>query len=129
MIYIFYIDIDYAFRYMPRVPKIHFVQLLGTCHVYLKLKNEKKKLYIRKKGINQMKNKTIYNSTAANKAQEEYCTKNKLPHFAPTRYCYRCGRDIYSLVNRKDYSTGISVESAGNHLITGCPHCNYSFCE
>lgn len=78
-----------------------------------------------------MKNNETYNSIKAHKAQKEYCEKNKLPHFAPTRYCYRCGKDIYEKIQKpnKLYSTGISVESAGNHLITGCPHCNYSFCE
>lgn len=61
-----------------------------------------------------------YNWTEANKAQEKYCEEHKLPHFAPSRYCYRCHKDIYEK---------ISVESAGNHLITGCPHCSWSFCD
>lgn len=72
-----------------------------------------------------------YNAETANKAQREYCNKNNYPHFAPTQFCYSCHNDIYAKIKmpHKPFETGISVESAGNHLITGCPHCNYSFCE
>lgn len=61
-----------------------------------------------------------YDFVKANEAQIKYCEEHDYPHFAPTRFCYRCGRDIYQV---------ISVESAGSHLITGCPHCNCSFCD
>ena len=72
-----------------------------------------------------------YNSIKANEAQAKYCKENNLPHFAPTRNCYRCHKDIYQKIEypNKSYITGISVERAGSRLITGCPHCNYSFCE
>ena len=70
-----------------------------------------------------------YNSTEANAAQIAYCQKNRYPHFAPKRNCYRCNKNIYERIEHGTYSTGISVEAAGNHLITGCPHCNWSFCE
>lgn len=54
---------------------------------------------------------------AAIKAQQEYCTKNKLPQFAPpSGICWSCRRQIYE------------VES-GNSLVTGCPHCHWSYCD
>lgn len=82
-----------------------------------------------------------YNTELAHKAQERYCKEKKYPHFAPRSKCYRCGKDIYRAIEHECrdwrtgnpigeiYITGISVEKAGSTLITGCPHCNYSFCE
>lgn len=73
-----------------------------------------------------------YNTQEANRAQIKYCTENGYPHFAPGHNgrCYRCGRDIYQRIEwPTGYVTGISVEAAGSTLITGCPHCNYSFCD
>ena len=55
------------------------------------------------------------------KAQKEYCDENRLPHFAPkSGRCYRCNKQIYELID---------LEKASNTLITGCPHCHYSFCD
>lgn len=67
----------------------------------------------------------------ASAAQKEYCRVKGAPHFAPYHgICYRCGRDIYTEMEWPDgHRTGISVESAGAALITGCPHCNYSYCD
>ena len=28
-----------------------------------------------------------------------------------------------------DWTTGVTVEKATASLVTGCPHCNYSYCE
>ena len=72
-----------------------------------------------------------YNTQEANRAQIKYCTENGCPHFAPrSGRCYRCGRDIYQRIEWSGgYVTGISVEAAGSTLITGCPHCYYSFCD
>lgn len=73
-----------------------------------------------------------YNTIAAIHAQKQYCEQNHLPNFTPSDgKCYRCNKDIYTLYQKPDvnYKTGISVEEAGNHLITGCPHCHYSFCD
>jgi hypothetical protein len=69
-----------------------------------------------------------YDTREAAAAQIAYCH----PQFAPGRSgrCYRCGRDIYQRKEWPDgHVTGISVEAAGNELITGCPHCHYSFCD
>lgn len=70
---------------------------------------------------------THYNIDDATKAQARYCKVNNYPHFAPyDGICYRCHKNIYT---ESDGHHGISVENAGTHLITGCPHCHYSFCE
>ena len=61
------------------------------------------------------------NPEKAMKAQKEYCEKNHLPYFAPSRgVCFSCGQNIY---------TKIGVWTAGHELITGCPHCCRSFCD
>ncbi|PIF44332.1 hypothetical protein CLU96_1276 [Chryseobacterium sp. 52] len=84
-------------------------------------------------------NKT-FNIVEAAKAQKQYCDENPSPHFAPTSgRCWSCSRNIYEAVNHKgsewngvkypDYVTGISVEKAGRELVTGCPHCNRSYCD
>ena len=68
--------------------------------------------------------------------QRRYCEEHNLPHFAPSDgVCYHCHNNIYSphIVygqrGSKDTYTGIPTYQAGCQLITGCPHCNYSFCE
>lgn len=72
----------------------------------------------------------MFNVEEANKAQDTYCDKNNLPMFAPsTGNCYRCHKNIYLPFQKGDIVTGISVESAGRRLITGCPHCGKSFCD
>ena len=74
-----------------------------------------------------------YNRQKAIEAQKNYCKEKGLPHFAPRDgECY-CGKNIY--VERKyeacgrTFSSGISVEKAGKELITGCPHCNITYCD
>lgn len=74
----------------------------------------------------------MYNTAKAYEAQWEYCHKRGFPMFSPgpSGQCYRCGRDIYRRIVWPDGRvTGISVESAGNQLVTCCPHCTYCFCE
>lgn len=80
----------------------------------------------------------MFNVYEARKVQEEYCKANELPHFAPSDgRCYSCNRQIYEemkhdrIINglESPYMTGISVEKASSVLITGCPHCNYSYCD
>lgn len=73
-----------------------------------------------------------YNTREAAAAQIAYCQEHGCPHFAPghSGRCYRCGRDIYQRIEWPGgYVTGISVEAAGSELVTGCPHCHYSFCD
>ena len=79
-------------------------------------------------------------------AQAEYCKRTGAPHFAPeSGRCWRCNRNIYEQVGWKaengkliqvsldsadlKYTTGIDVEKAGKELVTGCPHCNRSYCD
>ena len=65
----------------------------------------------------------MFDRLKARKAQDEYCEKNKLPHFAPQDgYCFYCGQNIYT-------EGGYSVEEAEARLITGCPFCRRSYCE
>lgn len=86
-----------------------------------------------------MENQT-FNAVEAAKAQKEYCETRKDPHFAPmSGNCWSCRKNIYTPIEHKykDYFTveekvrinGISVEKAGKELITGCPHCNRSYCD
>lgn len=67
----------------------------------------------------------------AAKAQIAYCEHEEVPMFAPSNgQCFRCGRNIYLPTNgQSGRICGITVEQAGKTLITGCPHCCYSFVE
>jgi len=83
-------------------------------------------------------NGATYDPIKAAKAQEEYCNAHKAPIFAPSNgWCVNCGKNIYepykvrsfkSKGDQPDRIFGISVEEAGSRLITGCPHCNRTFC-
>ena len=71
-----------------------------------------------------------FNSKEACAVQSKLCLAKNYPHFAPySGKCYYCDKDIYSKVDRGSYSSGISVESAEISLVTGCPHCNKSYCD
>lgn len=71
-----------------------------------------------------------YDIMRAAKAQELYCEKEKVPHFAPFNgNCLSCHKNIYKKEMRGEYSSGISVARAESSLVTGCPHCNKSYCE
>lgn len=64
-----------------------------------------------------------FNAAEAAEAQAKYCEKNEVPMFAPNNgRCVCCGRNIYDV-------GGISVETAGKKMITGCPFCDASFCD
>lgn len=83
-----------------------------------------------------------FNVNESRTAQEKYCKENSLPHFAPSSgRCWNCNKNIYE-PNEKErtlfwekgkptekYTTGITVEKAANELITGCPHCNRTYCD
>jgi hypothetical protein len=85
-------------------------------------------------------NKT-YDVSQAAKAQGEYCQVKGYPHFAPSSgVCWKCHQNIYKPIehDQRDwqtheitgkYITGISVEKASTELVTGCPHCNRSYCD
>lgn len=71
-----------------------------------------------------------FNAEAACAAQKALVEANEYPHFAPSDgRCYDCRRQIYDQIDRGLYKTGISVESAAISLVTGCPHCHFSYCE
>jgi len=63
-------------------------------------------------------------------AQGKFVNERDYPYFAPMDgRCYKCGHNIYAKIQHGDYFTGYSVETASSLLITGCPHCNISYCE
>lgn len=81
-----------------------------------------------------------YNVVQAIQAQKDYIKETGAPHFAPVDgRCWRCGQNIFEKKVRKERhfltgeeverESGITVEYARNNLITGCPHCNRSYCD
>lgn len=77
-----------------------------------------------------------YDAPKAIEAQKEYSNENGSPQFAPkSGICWKCHKNIYEPYTRvviirgeeKEKTTGITVEEASNKVITGCPHCNYSY--
>ena len=76
----------------------------------------------------------MYDSKIANENQFEYVNDHQVPMFAPPGgKCYSCGKDIYEPKVEKEgdttYISGYSVGLARSEHITGCPHCNKSFCD
>lgn len=73
-----------------------------------------------------------YNTSLAALAQRKFCKDHNLPVFSPEGdgRCCHCGKNIYKAITHlSGYTTGITVEQASKALITGCPHCNYSFVD
>lgn len=73
-----------------------------------------------------------FDPAAATLTQATYCRNHGYPHFAPASgRCWKCNQNIYAEGKQRNgnRSNGISVERAGRELITGCPHCCWSFCE
>lgn len=85
-----------------------------------------------------------YNVIESRKAQSEYQERTGSPEFPPrSGNCWNCGKNIYEPFHWKfengrkvpvgeetsTMTTGITVEKAGNELVTGCPHCNRSYCD
>lgn len=90
-----------------------------------------------------------FNSLLAIQKQKELCKEKGYPHFAPqSGRCWKCSRNIYSPIGWSKYefgigrrkqveldspelhsTTGITVEKASKELVTGCPHCNRSYCD
>ena len=69
------------------------------------------------------KPKTTEEIIEARKAQAELCKERGLPHFAPDNgVCWRCNKNIY-----QNYETSMGV--TGKEFVTGCPHCNRSYCD
>ena len=70
-----------------------------------------------------------FNNEKAGDAQKKFQKENGFPDFAPRDgYCWSCKKDIYSEIDHGKYKTGKSVEEASSQLITGCPHCNRTYC-
>lgn len=61
------------------------------------------------------------------KEQVQVCKGKSFPHFAPSSgVCWKCNRNIY-----QNYRLGnrISIGERGKSPVTGCPHCNRSYCD
>ncbi|MGJ9460079.1 hypothetical protein [Oceanobacillus sp. CF4.6] len=68
-----------------------------------------------------------FNVLESIQGQKKYCEEQNLPHFAPGNgICWNCNRNIYEPGNK---GFGITSEQARNELVTGCPHCNRSYCD
>lgn len=59
------------------------------------------------------------NSLEKFQLQLTYCKESNLPCFCSI-ICFSCMKDIFEK---------ITEETAKTTLITGCPHCNYSFVD
>ena len=73
-----------------------------------------------------------FDKEKAIEAQKKLCKEKGYPNFAPNKgICWKCGRNIYEelTIGERNYKTGISVEKAGEELVTGCPHCKRSYCD
>lgn len=85
-----------------------------------------------------------YNVNEAAEAQRNYIERTGSPKFPPALgTCWSCSKNIYELhywkvehgrkrlANEEDSTlkTGITVKEAGESLVTGCPHCNRSYCD
>ena len=71
-----------------------------------------------------------FNVNKAAQAQKELQASKNYPDFAPiSGKCWSCGKNIYEQIDHGKYKTGISVEKASTELVTGCPHCNRSYCD
>lgn len=79
-----------------------------------------------------------FNITKSIIGQRKYCDNSKAPHFAPSNgVCWKCRKNIYEKHEKTiilsgeeiTHKRGISVEKASNGLVTGCPHCNMSYCD
>jgi hypothetical protein len=52
--------------------------------------------------------------------QSALCKANDYPHFAPRDgNCWKCRKNVYEHPS----------ENGGQTLVTGCPWCNWSYCE
>jgi len=78
-----------------------------------------------------MTNKTeTFDVKLSCEGQAKLCKEKGYPHFAPLDgRCYNCKMNIYKLDTSMKWPSGISVERATSTLVTGCPHCHYSYCE
>ena len=80
-----------------------------------------------------------FNAFEAHKAQAEYCKRTGAPHFAPkSGICWSCKSNIYErketvcfkgMEHERKFESGVSVEKSADRLVTGCPHCNRSYCD
>ena len=89
----------------------------------------------------------MFDALRAREAQEALCKEKDYPHFAPkSGRCWKCNRNIYEQIGWSKYefgrkkqvkldspelvsTTGITLEKASKELVTGCPHCNRSYCD
>ena len=57
------------------------------------------------------------------KDQKALCNEKGYPDFAAhDGYCYSCRKNVYQ-------NYGNHAGYTGKSLVTGCPHCNISYCD
>ena len=76
----------------------------------------------------------MYNPKKARESQSELQKEKVFPAFAPKNgMCWSCHNDIYKPITTTNgdiiYITGITLKSAAENLVTGCPHCRKSYCD
>lgn len=76
----------------------------------------------------------VYNVPKSVNGQKRYCEEHDAPHFAPkSGVCWKCNRNIYEKCIQKntygERTTGITTHVASTQLVTGCPHCNRTYCD
>lgn len=78
-------------------------------------------------------------------AQKKLCKEKRWPEFFPshTGNCFDCNQNIFSdgfgvkrgagqrilSLDKNRPTKGKTLKSASEYLITGCPHCNRSYCD
>ena len=75
--------------------------------------------------------KGIFDVQKSCEAQKALIEKNNYPFFPPRDgVCYYCRQNIYREIDHGNgYKSGYDLQRASTELITGCPHCHYSYCE
>ena len=76
----------------------------------------------------------MYNIKIASEEQIKLQQETGYPDFAPKDgKCWSCGLNIYlpkiNQIGENTFVTGKTVKEASESLITGCPHCNKSYCD
>jgi len=76
--------------------------------------------------------KSLQEIAACIALQAKVCAEKNFPHFAPeSGTCWACRRNIYQNYRLVGifFEGRVSVGKTGENPITGCPHCNRSYCD
>ena len=77
--------------------------------------------------MNKLIKKTSAEVEACIQKQKDVCSEKHYPLFAPSDgVCFKCGKNIYQ---NYESDNKVSDGETGEKFITGCPHCNRSYCD